>query len=224
MKTQKHELTALLPFPPQDFGRVTETAGDAPLCQRIGRVHGGNQRQVSDRKPLPLHKLDFQTLRKGRGGCGAAALYSSALTNGATPTSAPRLATSTRRAPSDNQSSGLSECRIQRAPLWGSDSWSGHEPAEPAAEGIAPRRTSRRGVYRDIDRAQARRVAGRGRISSPSSTSRPAPRTDRGLSLPMTRSSARAVRQNEACTLSFYLDLVGAVTVMTLVVLAAILI
>ena len=55
-----------------------------------------------------------------------------------------------------------------------------------------------------------------------SSSPRLAPRTDRGPSLTVATPSARAVRQSEAC--AFYLDLVGAVTAMTLVVLAAILV
>jgi len=67
------------------------------------------------------------------------------------------------------------------------------------------------------DMTWTRRAASRG-DSSP----RLAPRTDRGSSLPVETPSARAVRQSEAC--AFYLDLIGAATAMTLVVLAAILV
>lgn len=64
---------------------------------------------------------------------------------------------------------------------------------------------------------RTRREASRG-----DSSTRLAPRTDRGSSLPVETPSARAVRQSEAC--AFYLDLIGAATAMTLVVLAAILV
>ena len=145
--------------------------------------------------------------RQGGPGESPAALASAALASAELRTATPPLALHRFE---------LQDLRGQAAPAHQANrSTPGYQASGHQASGHQA--SGHQGPRLPVFPSEARRGARR----APSSP-RPAPRTDRGPSLTVATPSARAVRQSEAC--AFYLDLVGAVTAMTLVVLAAILV
>ena len=206
MKMHKHDQTARLPFPALDSELTPAASGVQPRCLHLPAKQGsrtqgsrtqGNAVEARIREmraPIPLHKLDIQTLLRGSGD-------SQRVGEHRVPRA--RLCASPRdvRAPQPGQTqsrgSDIDPLRLQSTPLWGGEVQTREELSASITQ---PRREACRG----------------------NSSPRRALLHDRDSVSPAEPASARAVRQQEVR--AFYLDLIGAVTVMTLVVLAAILV
>ncbi len=201
MKMHKHDQTARLPFPELDSEPKPVASGVQPRClhlpaKQTTRLQDSTvEARIRDmRAPIPLHQLDIQTLLRGSNESQRVGEHR---VPRAQLCANPRDIQAPYPGQTQNRGSDIDPLRLQSTPLWGDEVQTREEFAGPIT--------------------QPRREVGRGN-SSPRLT----PSHDRGSVTAAEPASARAVRQREVC--AFYLDIVGAVTVMTLVVLAAILI